>query len=116
MGRPETFTPEILLKLRHAFAIGCTDEEACAFAKVPTSTFYEYQRRHPEFLEEKEALKLEPVLKAKNTVVNSLDDVKDAQWYLERKNKEEFSLKNTTEIVGDEEKPVTINYVKPKRD
>lgn len=84
-------TPEILERLRQAFAIGCTDEEACAYAKISTSTLYEYQKDNHEFVEEKERLKKEPILKAKHTVVQSLNDVKDAQWYLERKSRDEFS-------------------------
>jgi type IV pilus biogenesis protein CpaD/CtpE len=92
MGRPEVIQQEILLLLKQAFAIGCSDEEACAYAKIPTSTFYDYQKRHPEFSEEKDRLKQEPILKAKHTIVKSLTDVKDAQWYLERKKKDEFSL------------------------
>lgn len=91
MGRPEVIQGEKLVLLKQAFAIGCTDEEACAYAKIPTSTFYEYQKRHPDFLEEKERLKKEPVLKAKHTVVKSLDDIQNAQWYLERKARDEFS-------------------------
>lgn len=86
-------TPEILERLRHAFAIGCTDEEACAYAQIGKSTLYNYQNDNPEFVEEKEELKKKPVLKAKSVVVASLDDVKNAQWYLERKAKDEFSVK-----------------------
>lgn len=98
MARPTIMTPEILVLLRQAFAIGCSDEEACAYAKIGTSTFYEYQKRHPEFQEEKEELKKQPILKAKNTIVQSLNDPKNAQWYLERKKKDEFSIRN--ELTG----------------
>jgi hypothetical protein len=108
MGRPEEITPEILSQLKMAFAIGCTDEEACTFAKVPTSTFYDYQRRHPDFSEEKERLKREPILKAKNTVVKSLSDVKDAQWYLERKVKDEFSLRQ--EVTGKDGEKIQLTW------
>ncbi len=109
MGRPEVITPEILERLRHAFAIGCTDEEACAYAKVPTSTFYDYQKRHPDFSEEKERLKQEPILKAKNTIVQSLNDVKDAQWYLERKKKDEFSTRS--EFTGEDGKEIVVKVI-----
>ena len=104
MGRPEVIQQEILLLLKQAFAIGCSDEEACAYAKIPTSTFYDYQKRHPEFSEEKERLKQEPILKAKHTIVKSLDQDKNAQWYLERKLKNEFSLRS--ELTGKDGTPL----------
>lgn len=113
MARPTIMTPDILERLRQAFAIGCTDEEACAYAKIGKTTLYNYQQDNPEFVEEKEELKKEPILKAKHTVVKSLDEAKNAQWYLERKSKDEFGIKVTTdnlnknvEIPIDESKPV----------
>jgi transposase len=99
MARPTVLTPDILLQLKYAFAIGATDEEACAYAKIGTSSFYRYIEKHPELREESNRLKQEPILKAKQTVVNALSDVKDAQWYLERKVKDEFSPR--TDIVSD---------------
>lgn len=94
MARPTKMTTEILERLRHAFDIGCTDEEACASAEISCTTLYNYQNEHPEFLEEKTIRKEKPVLKAKNTIYNTLDDPKNAQWYLERKKKDEFSTRN----------------------
>ena len=94
MSRPTVITPDIIIQLKQAFAIGCTDEEACAYAKIGKSSLYRYIEQHPEFREESNRLKKEPILKAKNTIVRSLDDVKDAQWYLERKKKVEFSLRS----------------------
>jgi hypothetical protein len=95
-GRPTVITPQILAQLYTAFSIGCTDEEAIAFANVSNGAFYDYQKLHPEFLEEKERLKKLPILKAKNTVVQGLDRVQNAMWYLERKKKDEFSVRTET--------------------
>ncbi len=113
MSRPTVMTPEILERLYHAFSIGCTDEEAAVYAKIGVTTLYDYARNNPEFSQEKEELKKTPILKARSTVVNGLDDVKNAQWYLERKNKDEFGLKqfsdNLTKNVDvpvDQTKPV----------
>lgn len=106
-GRPANLNnPEILIKIQQAFAIGCTDEEACAYAKISKSALYDYQSQHPDFLEEKERLKKEPILKAKHTIVKSLDDAKNAQWYLERKSKDEFSLRS--ELTGKDGKDLPI--------
>lgn len=91
MARPSVLTPDILLQLKQAFAIGCTDEEACAYANIGTSSFYRFIEKNPEFREESNRLKEQPILKAKQTVVKALRNPRDAQWYLERKKKDEFS-------------------------
>lgn len=107
MARPTKMTPDILVKLQHAFDIGSTDEEACASAQISTTTLYNYQNEHPEFLEEKTWRKEKPILKAKQTIVDSLDDPKNAQWYLERKKKDEFSTRS--ELTGKDGKDLTPN-------
>ena len=98
IGRPTVFTPEVLQKLEQGFKIGLTDTECCCYADVNLSTLYEYQKRNPEFLYKKEKWKQFPIAKAKNTIFQSLDDPKTAQWYLERKCKEEFSTQSKLEL------------------
>lgn len=100
MGRPTVVTPEVLRKLEEAFALGCTDLEACLYADIASSTFYDYQKAHPDFLDRKLELKETPVLKARTTVVNNLHDPDLALKYLERKKKDEFGTKVTNEHVG----------------
>jgi len=100
-GRPTSMTPETLRKLEEVFAIGGTDEEACFYADISKETLYEYQRKHPEYTDRKEALKQKPILKARQTVVKALDDADNAQWYLERKNKKEFSSRQEIDIQGE---------------
>jgi hypothetical protein len=107
VGRPTKMTTEILERLRQAFAIGCTDEEACAYARIGATTLYDYQRENPEFAQEKDELKRTPILKAKKTIVNSLNDPKNAQWYLERKAKDEFSVRQET--TGKDGGPVLVD-------
>lgn len=98
IGRPTVFTPEVLQKLEQGFKIGLTDVECCCYADINLSTLYEYQKRNPEFLYKKEKWKQFPIAKAKNTIFQSLDDPKTAQWYLERKCKEEFSTQSKLEL------------------
>lgn len=98
VGRPTIMTPEVLNKLEEVFAIGGTDKEACFYADISHQTLYDYQAEHPEFVERKEALKERPILKARQTIVRGLDDDKNAQWYLERKRKNEFSVRTETDI------------------
>lgn len=99
-GRKSTMTDEKLQKLRQAFSIGCSDREACVYADVALSTLYNYQNVNPEFIEEKAGLKEKPVLLARQVVVKSLEkeDVKTAQWLLERKKRKEFATRTESEI------------------
>ena len=97
-GRPLKIDKDILGKLEQAFKIGATDREACFYAGINPDTLYEYQKKHPEFTEQKEVWKQNPVMKAKNTIFKSLDDPKTAQWYLERKCKAEFSTQSKLEL------------------
>jgi len=97
-GRPSKIDDDILGKLHQAFSIGCSDEEACAFAEINPSTLYEYQKKNPEYTKYKEQLKQKPILKAKNTLVKSLDDPKMALEYLKAKKKDEFGQR--MEVTG----------------
>ena len=97
-GRPPKIDKDTLGKLESAFKMGATDREACYYANINPDTLYEYQKKNPDFTEQKEAWKQNPVLKAKHTIYKNLDDAKTAQWYLERKCKEEFSTQSKLEL------------------
>ena len=99
-GRPTVFTEATLQKLEQGFKIGYTDEQCCAYADIAMSTLYNYQSNNPEFLEKKAKWKQNPMLKAKYTLYKNLDDPKIAQWYAERKGKDEFSVKVEQEITS----------------
>ncbi len=101
-------THDVLGKLEQAFSIGCTDEEACIYADIKPDNLYEYCRKNPEFSKRKEQLKRKPILKAKNTIISNLDDPKIAQWYLERKSKEEFSSRQELSVEGEAIQPVFV--------
>lgn len=93
MARPTKMTPEVLDKLRQAYLIGATNAEACGYAEIGERTLYDYLEQNPEFSQKIDNWKNEPILKAKTTVVKNLDDTKNAQWYLERKKKDEFAVR-----------------------
>jgi hypothetical protein len=109
VGRPTVFDEATLQKLEHGFKIGLTDVQCCAYADINVSTFYEYQKRNPEFLYKKEKWKQNPVAKAKYTIFNNLDDVKVAQWYLEKKCSDEFSGNQINNIVNVSNQNMQIN-------
>ena len=94
-GRPTLMTQETIKKLEDAFSLGCSDVEACLMADISKSTLYNYQEKHPEFVDRKEQLKEKLVLKSRKIVADSLnnDDTDTAKWYLERKKKAEFSTR-----------------------
>ena len=103
MGRPTVMTEETVSKLEQAFAIGCPDEEACFFADISKQTLYDYQKKYPEFIDRKEALKNRPVLKARQTVVKELDkNYGNAMDYLKRKRKPEFG--DNVDVTSDGER------------
>lgn len=111
---PTKMTPTTIQKLEQAFSFGCPDTEACLFAGIATSTLYAYQEKHPEFVERKAQLKETPILKARQTVINALDDADMAFKFLERKRRAEFAPKQIMEHVGDDDKPIVVYHL-PKK-
>lgn len=95
VGRPPVIDKDVLNKLETSYSMGCTDSEACLFANISKQTLYNYQDKHPEFVERKEMLKKKMIFKARSVIADSLNnkDEKTAMWYLERKCKDEFSTK-----------------------
>lgn len=95
MGRPKKITKAVVQKLEEGFLRGLTDREACLYADVSLSTFYDYCRENEEFLERKELLKDQVKMRAKLNVTGSINrgNIDLSLWYLERKAKDEFSTK-----------------------
>lgn len=114
-GRPTVMTDEVLAKLKEAFLMGCTDREACLFADIHPATLYRYQEENPEFCDEKELWKENPFVLARTTILKSLkDNVMTAEWYLERKRKDEFSQRvEQTGADGKDLVPPKIEYIVP---
>lgn len=116
-GRPTVMTDEVLRKLEEAFALGCTDLEACIYADISKTALYDYQQEHPEFTERKELLKENPILLARKSVVEALAEDPDLSLrFLERKKKDEFAQR--VENTGKDGKdlpmtPTVINIIKP---
>lgn len=98
-GRPTVMTEAVIGKLEEAFAFGSTDLEACFYAGISKDALYDYQVKHPEFTERKEALKDNPAMLARKNVYDALSegDKDISKWYLERKKKDEFSTKTESE-------------------
>ena len=82
-------------KLEQAFSLGCTDNEACAYADISTKALFRYESRNIEFRERKHLLKENPALMARQTIVKNLDNIDTAFKYMERKKKAEFAPHST---------------------
>lgn len=108
VGRPTVMTDEVLQKLREAFLMGCSDEEACLSAQISPQTLYNYQKDNEDFSSEKASWKENPILEARVTVYKNLSNVETAKWYLERKKKDEFGQKSEVKLTGN----MDLDYVK----
>ncbi len=96
IGRPTTFTDEVIRKLEEAFALDCTTEEACFYADIARSTYYDNVKLRPDLSDRFEELKQRPFLKARQTIIKNLDIPEHAKWYMERKKKKEFAQRQET--------------------
>lgn len=108
-GRPNKITSEIVAKLEYGFMKGLNVTECCHYADISRNCFYEYLEKNPDFNDRIEELKSNPSTQAKLNVVEAIEngDTDLSKWWLERKNKEEFSLKQ--EIQADVKEEITIN-------
>ena len=107
-GRPSKFEPETIKKLEEAFAIDASVDEACFYADISKVTFYDWIKKNEEFSNRIEALRNRPVLKARQTIVKSLDDPEHSKWYLARKRKKEFSERQ--EVTGEDGGAIKISW------
>lgn len=115
-GRPTKMTKDTVNKLEQAFALGCTDEEACAYADISRTTLFNYQKENPQFLNKKKQLKVKPVLKARKTIVENLSSVSNARWFIKRKRRQEFGDSVDVTTKGDKVEGINITFVEPDED
>lgn len=99
-GRPTVFTPDVIRKIEEVAALDGSVEEMAYYADIHVATLYRYLNDHEDFSEKIAKLRERPVLKARQTVVKSLDDPDRAFRYLERKRKKEFSSRVETDITS----------------
>lgn len=109
-GRPSAITDSVLSKLEEAYLMGCSDREACLLSQISPSALYRYQEAHPEFRERKKTLQKALTIKARKIIQRDLEegDSITAKWYLERKEKQEFSAKADIDINNKFDSELTI--------
>ena len=101
-------TEDTIRKLEEAFSIDASVKEACYYADISTDTFYRWIKEYPKLSYKLERLREKPVLKARQTVVKSLDQPDYAFKYLERKKKDEFSPRQ--ELTGKDGESIKTSY------
>ena len=101
-------TEDTIRKLEEAFSIDASVKEACYYADISTDTFYRWIKKYPKLSYKLERLREKPVLKARQTVVKSLDNPDYAFKYLERKKKDEFSPRQ--ELTGKDGESIKTSY------
>lgn len=85
--------------LEDSFKLGAKVKEALAQAKIPSSTFYDYMKAHPDFSEQIEWWQAYPIMIAKHSVVAHMnEDGRLALEYLKAKCRDEFAPR--TEVTG----------------
>ena len=108
------FTDENRAKLQEAAAWGASIEEMAFFCGITKKTIYNWFEKDPAFAEEVERLRETPILKARRTIVEALNDPEHAKWFLARKRKKEFSERQEY-TGGDDEngnpRPILVQFI-----
>lgn len=89
-------TAEVIAKLEQAFTQGFNITHACGLAEISQNSYYDYIQENPDFSKKVEWLRSKPYIRTIlgiNKLINS-EDPTTLRWYAERKNKDEFSLRN----------------------
>ncbi len=103
MARPTKKTPDIIQKIEEVAALDGSVEEMAYYAGIHRETLYVWMKEDKEFSDRIQELRERPILKARQTVVKSLDDPDRAFRYLERKKKTEFSSRSEVDVTSNGE-------------
>lgn len=98
----KTLTDEVMLKLQAAFQYDFTNEEACYYAKINPSTYYNYCKWSSEFREKMEEYKSFVAMSAKENIFKAIrgGSIEDSWKYLERRRKDDYSSKGIVKHEG----------------
>ena len=95
-GRPTKLADPLVQKLSSILKIGGTIEEACAYARISKTTYYDWYEKNDGFRTEMDDSSHYSDIVAKNIVVDSMHKDKNldtAKWWLEKR-----QFKNNTQI------------------
>lgn len=112
LGRPTEKTPEVIRKIEEAAALDCSMEEIAFFANIHRATLYRWIKDDKDLSDRITELRQSPFLKARKTIVDSLDKPQYAIEYMKRKKKAEFSERQEmTGADGKELQPVLVKFI-----
>lgn len=108
MGRPTVMTKVVIRKLKQAFLYDFTHEEACNFAGIGKSTFYDYLKAHPHFSELVQRWRDDQVYMARRHLreLVKMGDPESVRFMLKAKRKREFSTR--VEHDGPDGNPIPV--------
>lgn len=114
-GRPPIDRQKALRYLVEAFKLDATDEEACSYAGVSESWYYDEMKKKDEFSEQILRAQRYPFLVAKGSVVGAMEtgDNITGLKYLERRQKKLYSPR--VEVTGEDGDAVQINLMSEAR-
>lgn len=114
-GRPTVLTPKVIDKLVHAFQHGYTKTQAFRYSGISKDTYYGAMKSDEEFADKMRRAQDHLGLKARDVVAVAItaNDVKTAKWWLERKAKDEYSLRREATGAGGGAVKVESNRAKP---
>jgi PBSX family phage terminase large subunit len=88
---------ESVQKLEKAFSMGLNVSQACGYAQVPRSTYYNYVKTTKDEKERLEGLRITPIVTATEVLLKAIagndesrPDILAARWYLEKRSREDY--------------------------
>lgn len=97
-------TPETIQKLKDAFAIGATIEQACYYAEIATTTYHNWCKKYPVLLHEFDRMRQKLPLAAKTNIAHAIQAMKDlsmSKWLIEKTESETYGDKIKMEHSGE---------------
>ena len=95
IGRKVTkLNPEVVAKLKEAFAIGANVDQACFYAEIHVATYYRWCEKNPILKEEFARMKSKLPLAAKNNIAVAITTARDiglSKWLVERQEPESYA-------------------------
>lgn len=90
--RPRVITAREVQKLKACFSVDMNVREALYYSWIKKSTFYNYLKENPDFMETIEYIKKSTTLKAKFNIQNAINkwSVVDSWKWLEKKEPQDF--------------------------